>query len=232
MGGNSGRLDLEKEEPSPEYYTPRRESLLKRESIRHLENLENLAALTEDLDAVLERDDDSNDVDGEEETEDNEISKFVGVTSSSENENALERRSSISYKNVVINEFAYTTGDNPCVSSGPPVSMEWDSHHTESINLDEYEELRKGDRRLVHMLKMPKDVRIDKLAKAGLSQGDINQCTRSADKRRMEILRTSQDLYLAKREEKNERIRKWLKNLFTNYKKKEREYIENALSYG
>jgi hypothetical protein len=36
-----------------------------------------------------------------------------------------QQKRSVQFRSVEIIEFAYTIGDNPCVSSGVPLSMEW-----------------------------------------------------------------------------------------------------------
>ena len=137
----------------------------------------------------------------------------------------------VQFASVEIREYGYTLGDNPSVSSGAPLSILWQPMHTESISVDEYERLREGDRRMFHELKIPRDVRFEMLKVAGMSTTEITRGIRSVDKCRIERLNTKQTLYLAKKEERNEKIRRGLRNFFTNYKKQETEYLDFALSF-
>mmetsp|Transcript_2152 Transcript_2152/g.2471 ORF Transcript_2152/g.2471 Transcript_2152/m.2471 type:complete len:109 (+) Transcript_2152:181-507(+) len=104
--------------------------------------------------------------------------------------------------------------------------------HTESIGIGEYEALRKNDRRFFHELKIPKDVRFKRLKDAGWSTREILTAIRAVTKYKTKRRQTNkQTLCLARRQERNETITRAVRNFFTNNKKKERAYIEHALSF-
>jgi hypothetical protein len=55
-------------------------------------------------------------------------------------------RSAVTFDQVLIRSYDQCIGDNPSVSYGPPISLDWNYVEMESISLDEYEENR-GPRR-------------------------------------------------------------------------------------
>lgn len=138
---------------------------------------------------------------------------------------------SVSFASVDIREHPYVLGDNPSVSSGVPLTIDWQSSHSETVPLDIFEDLRKNDRRFVHELKIPGDVRWDKAKNSGASSLEITIGIINADKTRNERMQTVNSLNKSRREERTESIRRGLKNIFTNHKRKENKYIEHALSF-
>jgi len=243
--GNSARiLDLDKnEESAVELYRPRRESLANRDMAipnHDLQMLAKLADSDEDLDSDEDSDEDSptkavrptkDNVSAEEAKSIRQFMKRFGNGGSSAPATGNNSSKEVKWHEVIIKEYAYTVGDNPSVSGGAPLSIVWESNHTETIALNEFEVLRKDDRRLFHELKIPKDVRFERLKDAGLSTIEIAKAIRVADRGRIERLVTKQGLYLAKKEERNEKIKRGLRNFFTNHKKKEEAYLEHALSF-
>eukprot|EP00934_Nitzschia_sp_Nitz4_P003514 Nitzschia sp. Nitz4//scaffold197_size40390//20741//21556//NITZ4_007517-RA/size40390-processed-gene-0.4-mRNA-1//1//CDS//3329540484//3504//frame0 len=58
------------------------------------------------------------------------------------------RRSGVSFQDVIIRSYAQTLGDNPSVSYGPPISLDWEYHEASPVTLDHYENTRKPRRTL------------------------------------------------------------------------------------
>ena len=58
----------------------------------------------------------------------------------------VRRQSSVVFHEVVIRNYDQTIGDNPSVSYGPPISLDWAFEENEPILLDDYENNR-GPRR-------------------------------------------------------------------------------------
>jgi hypothetical protein len=56
------------------------------------------------------------------------------------------RAAGVVFHEVLIRNYEQTIGDNPSVSYGPPISLDWDYEEAEPITLDEYEKNR-GPRR-------------------------------------------------------------------------------------
>jgi hypothetical protein len=51
-------------------------------------------------------------------------------------------RSNVSFQTVMVREYPRCIGDNPSVSSGPPLSIEWEPQKFEEISIDDFEESR------------------------------------------------------------------------------------------
>lgn len=218
------------------FYRPRRESLKTRNQSRAVEteiesvNTAATSSVSENYACYSRQDDSSH----EDETKIHDfVARLSGLHISnlgnSSSKSTTKRR--VSFASVDIREHPYVLGDNPGVSSGVPLAIDWKSSHSETVPLDVFEDLRKNDRRFIHELKLPGDVRWDKAKNSGASSLEITMGIINADKTRHERNQTLNSLSKSRREERNESIRRGLKNIFTNHKKKENKYIEHALSF-
>ena len=61
------------------------------------------------------------------------------------------RRSSVTFDKVIIREYDQCCGDNPSVSYGPPISLDWKYQEYEAIDVDSYEDKR-GQRRTLRQM--------------------------------------------------------------------------------
>ncbi len=247
LGSKAGLYDLDNQKhESLQLYRPRRNSLAKRDidiPVDQLAELEKLASMDDDsADTPPTEIVDTTRTAGSDltEEENKSIKLFMkrfgapAIQSSPPTKAQIERKNrleKVKFAEVEIREYGYTLGDNPSVSSGAPLSILWEPMFTESITVDEYEKLREGDRRMFFELKIPTEVRFERLKDAGMSTMEIAKGIRSVDKCRIERLTTKQTLYLSKKEERNEKLRRGLRNFFTNHKKKETEYLDFALSF-
>merc|ERR1712232_415284 len=102
---------------------------------------------------------------------------------------------------------------------------------TELFHFEEFESLRDNDRRLYHEMKMPNKHRIELLKNCGVTMYDIRKVTRMVQKCKSKRIKTNMELRWAPLQERNEKIKRKFKNVFTGYKKKERQYIEHALTW-
>jgi len=59
---------------------------------------------------------------------------------------------SVSFRDVIIREYEQILGDNPAVSYGPPISLDWKYQEVGIIPVDEYEDARKKRRNLRQMM--------------------------------------------------------------------------------
>merc|ERR1711907_916656 len=62
-----------------------------------------------------------------------------GRLSSATVDSDKQHRRSVSFSNVQVREYDLCLGDNPSVTQGAPVSLDWSYKHEESYALDEYE---------------------------------------------------------------------------------------------
>ena len=81
-------------------------------------------------------------------------------------------KKSVSWSNIEINHHAVVLGDNPSVSSGPPVALGPKLLHMESIPVLEYEESRPPHREKFQMA-LPRMIREDMLKDEGYGRADF-----------------------------------------------------------
>lgn len=55
---------------------------------------------------------------------------------------------SVVFDSVKIRSYSQTLGDNPCVSYGPPIQLDWDYEDDDPVPIDEYEGERRPRRRM------------------------------------------------------------------------------------
>ena len=91
-----------------------------------------------------------------------------------------------SFSCVDIREHERIAGDNPCVSSGVPLSIGWGYHQHQSLALDNYE-LNKGPPRDKIEMLVPAEVRKSMLRdEFGVSVKEINMAVREANITRLQ----------------------------------------------
>eukprot|EP00977_Amphora_coffeiformis_P012371 scaffold3058_cov177-Amphora_coffeaeformis.AAC.8 len=83
-------------------------------------------------------------------------------------------KKSVSWSNIEINHHAVVLGDNPSVSSGPPVALGPELLHTDSISLSEFEESHPPRREKFQML-LPRMIREDMLKDEGYGRADFRE---------------------------------------------------------
>lgn len=90
-------------------------------------------------------------------------------------------KKSVSFHQIEIREHERALGDNPSVSSGPALSVSWNSvDHTE-MSVDDYEEFR-PPRRCRSSLAVPRLVREDMLRKEGVSRSEMQAVDRQTNR--------------------------------------------------
>jgi hypothetical protein len=70
-------------------------------------------------------------------------------------------------------------GDNPSVSSGPPLTISWKAHEHHPISIEEYEKFKPVRRRKSEMLS-PRQMREDLLMGAGYNRSDLKEAATEA----------------------------------------------------
>jgi len=230
-------IDDDDDEFEQEVFKPRRESLLcakTRQSLVLPTDMSKDIAMLLELVVEADEKEDAHDMDSsslDNSSSDNDDTKYDKSRSTTTTTTTGRRNSTISFTKVIIKEYPYTLGDNPGGGQGVPLTIEWEPMTTEVIDFDEYELLREKDRRVLHQLKIPKKDRVDILLNAGYTQTQITKAINYVKNLRNQRLQTKQTLYNMVRDERNEKVKKKVKNFFTGYKKKERKYIEHSLSF-
>jgi hypothetical protein len=134
---------------------------------------------------------------------------------------------SVAFRDIEIRSYEMILGCNPAVSKGAPVTIDWKPFNTTICSVDYYEDVREETIRNYHEMKMPAPVRFDLLTRT-TSTKDIVRCTKQVNDIKRQRLETSSTLYKAKAHEKLEKFSRGFKNLITNKKKKEKEYLQSA----
>ena len=88
---------------------------------------------------------------------------------------------SVRFDTITIKEYKPTCGDNPAVSEGPPIQLDWENSEPYYRTVDEYEEERQEERRVPSQLRIPVYVRKEILVYFGHSQEEIKRCTKKAE---------------------------------------------------
>lgn len=102
--------------------------------------------------------------------------------SSLKKESTLKRESSVRFDRIELREFDRTIGDNPSVSCGIPIGLDWKYKSTTSTNLDEYEESRLANRRPKQQLALAPEKRQEMLLKDwGVTFRELHQMASATD---------------------------------------------------
>jgi hypothetical protein len=122
------------------------------------------------------------------------------------------------YDSVTIREYAFIPGDNPSVSKGVPLTIDWDHQWEKTFDLDAYENGRKPRHQIE--MKIPAEIRSELLRKNGHSWKDIQASIKMANIARRQRTKTIERLPSEKIDEKLEKIARGVKNIFKEKKKK------------
>ena len=123
----------------------------------------------------------------------------------------------LAYNSVTVREYPMVPGDNPAVSRGVPLSIDWEHQWEGSFLLDTYE-AQKVPRSQLEM-RVPAEVRSQLLCQNGHSWKDIQACIKIANITRRQRMKTIERLPSEKIDKNIERLAKGLKNMFKGKKK-------------
>eukprot|EP00814_Leptocylindrus_danicus_P004896 CAMPEP_0116022308 /NCGR_PEP_ID=MMETSP0321-20121206/10910_1 /TAXON_ID=163516 /ORGANISM="Leptocylindrus danicus var. danicus, Strain B650" /LENGTH=258 /DNA_ID=CAMNT_0003493355 /DNA_START=96 /DNA_END=872 /DNA_ORIENTATION=- len=126
--------------------------------------------------------------------------------------------SNVSFNKVQIREYPVTIGDNPSVSTGPPLSIGWDVQEEYHHDLDDYEDGR-GPRRETFQMIVPRKTREDMLKHAGHSRREFASAIRGTIRTKNQRKATVRNLQFAKADEGIEKVARKLKGLFRKKEK-------------
>jgi hypothetical protein len=132
----------------------------------------------------------------------------------------------VTFSTLEIREYPICVGDNPAVSIGVPITIQW-THDGESIfSVEDYEEQRPTPRTMLQ-LRMPSRCRADLLKRLGFSRTDVMEGTKHANIARNRRKRTRETLKFQPAHEFLERARRATLNatLKRAAKRKEKEFL-------
>ena len=88
----------------------------------------------------------------------------------------------VRFSNVDVRDYSLCLGDNPSVSVGAPISLDWDYDEEFSFEIDRYENERNEYRRDPEHLIIPSLQRNHMLQKSGYSREEIDKQTRKSQR--------------------------------------------------
>jgi len=140
------------------------------------------------------------------------------------------KRKCVTFGTVQIGFHAIIMGDHPGVSQGPPITIEWENFDQLECSVDAYEMHRdeRPRRGNDHELMIPVPSRYSLLVNTNKISA-IKQRVREVNAVKAERAETRMYMYRAKQEEAFERLVRGFKNLTTNRKKKEKDFIASTM---
>ena len=136
----------------------------------------------------------------------------------------------MSFGSIEVRSYEIILGDNPGVSDGPPLTIDWD--HFESVPacpVDMYEEKKNmTPTRDLNDMRMSPGYRFDLLART-CSMEEITKRIKEGTKARRQRSETQSKSYRSGRDEKMELFRRRVRNIFTKENRKEKAYLANAM---
>ena len=127
----------------------------------------------------------------------------------------------VGFADVEVREYPRTLGDNPSVSKGPAVTLDWDYNISEPMPIDSYEGQR-GNRRVACEMVMPQYVREAVLKEHGHSRKDIAEAVREIKKAKSKRTQTVNNIKYSSIQYAAERTKRTVKNVFTIHKRIEK----------
>jgi hypothetical protein len=127
-----------------------------------------------------------------------------------------------------IRDYPMRVGDNPAVSKGVPITIDWTHDGEVTVSIDDYEHSRAGTPpRCMLELRIPPKMRTDILKQLGNSAADMMVGTKVANVIRFQRRRTVEALQTAPMEEALEKYRRAILNatIMRGRKRREREYL-------
>jgi len=134
----------------------------------------------------------------------------------------------VTFDTVKVREYPIILGDNPAVSDGPPLQIDWVYNDVDEFGLEEYETSRPTRRKRLQM-GMPASYRIDFLKRTGFSTNDIFRQITEVNLVKRGRLETTTMLHRIDKDEKLERVKRTFTNIFSKRKKEERELMKSSM---
>lgn len=129
----------------------------------------------------------------------------------------------VRFDTVTIREHSVQPGVNPGGTKGCPLTIGWEPIHSETLDLEVFDTIRRDRRRCIHQLKLVSDHRQQMLTNMGFTMRDINEGTRAANIARRNRCNTIARLKSSDTQEMLEGFRSNVQNLVTFGTKKRKE---------
>lgn len=107
----------------------------------------------------------------------------------------------VRFSSVAVRDYSVCLGDNPSVSRGTPISLDWDHDDELTYDINIYESERSQKRRTSYDLKIPSLQRIQLLKELGYSRGEINEQMKKTN------LDKQRRIYTRRRAEYDEKVK-------------------------
>eukprot|EP00934_Nitzschia_sp_Nitz4_P005059 Nitzschia sp. Nitz4//scaffold76_size158648//95115//95813//NITZ4_002555-RA/size158648-processed-gene-0.244-mRNA-1//1//CDS//3329557872//5049//frame0 len=130
------------------------------------------------------------------------------------------------FSTLEIREYPIIPGDNPSVTVGCPITIDWAHDDLVTCHVEEYEGARPKPRTMIE-LRIPSQLREEMLKRQGYSRQDILAGTKKANLTKNARRRTQETMKLAPLQEFLEKAKRGTMNATLNRsgKKKEREML-------
>jgi len=131
-------------------------------------------------------------------TKSEEETETETVTVIQKKKNKKKKKGTVQFSTVHIREHNFCLGDNPAVSRGPPISLDW--HYTGNAemlyDIDDYEqELQQlGRQGVTSCICIPSNDRVHLLKQIGYSRKELREATCRVEKSRNQRLQTKKRL--------------------------------------
>ena len=150
---------------------------------------------------------------------------------SNQSDDKTSRLVIVGFNNVDMRNYPIVLGDNPSVSKGAPISVDWEHFGECCFDVDKYEEVRKDERRTKAQMRIPYDVRYDILERAGELDEVVDSVVKEIENiksMRDKIARQSD--WQARIDAAKEKANRGLKNVFrAGKKKKEKDFLKKSM---
>lgn len=144
-----------------------------------------------------------------------------------------ERTFRVNFNTIEIQEYPIIAGDNPSVSTGVPLTIDWTPLGKNAYDFEEYEQAVEGVRRTCRAeIRIPASRRMEVLRQLGVSRGEIQEAVKEVNLARKQRQRTNELLGLAPAQFAIERFSRAVKNATVNrsLKKSEKTMLETFVS--
>lgn len=121
----------------------------------------------------------------------------------------------VDFGNVEIRLYQRSISDNPSVTDGPPIGIDWVYDEETTFTVNEFEDERDCNRRSQKHLAIPRTIRQSLLVEAGFSQKEIANAVRMALKVKHQRRQTINNLKATAMEESMENVTRKMKKAFS-----------------
>jgi len=134
----------------------------------------------------------------------------------------------VSFSTLQFHFHPIVVGDNPAVSSGPPLTISWTAFQSIIVRIEEYERLNPDGPRLANEFFLSSNHRVNILTKIGYSKEEVREAAVLARRGRSQRIQTNHQYKWDQTHAKLESITRVLHNLstFGRYKRREKEFLD------